>query len=202
MSEQEKVNTEEKIKESARKLFLKKGFAATTTREIAEDAGINLALLNYYFRSKKKLFDIIMIEKLLDFAEGMKGVVNDPETDLERKLEQMVEAYTDMMIREPDLPVFLISELKQNAGQFLEKLPFDVIRESLLARQILEYNLPFPPINILMNAMAMTIFPVMTEPIVRKITSLDHENYLQLLESRKKLIPKWIMMQVTANGRK
>ena len=52
--------TEEKIKEAARKLFTQKGFAATRTRDIAEEAGINLALLNYYFRSKQKLFDLIM----------------------------------------------------------------------------------------------------------------------------------------------
>jgi AcrR family transcriptional regulator len=54
------TTTEAKIKAAARVVFHKKGFAATRTRDIAEEAGINLALLNYYFRSKEKLFDIIM----------------------------------------------------------------------------------------------------------------------------------------------
>lgn len=54
--------TEEKIKIAARKLFTRKGFAAVKTRDIAEEAGINLALLNYYFRSKEKLFKLIMEE--------------------------------------------------------------------------------------------------------------------------------------------
>ena len=61
------LSTEEKIKEAAKKVFLKKGYAATRTRDIAEEAGINLALLNYYFRSKEKLFDLIMLEKLEKF---------------------------------------------------------------------------------------------------------------------------------------
>ena len=49
-----------KIKQAARKLFTEKGFDAVKTRDIAAEAGINLALLNYYFRSKEKLFEIVM----------------------------------------------------------------------------------------------------------------------------------------------
>ncbi len=60
-------STEEKIKEAARVVFMKKGFAATRTRDIAEEAGINLALLNYYFRSKEKLFELVMFEKFQKF---------------------------------------------------------------------------------------------------------------------------------------
>ena len=58
------TNTEDKILKAANKVFTQKGFAATRTRDIAAEAGINLALLNYYFRSKKKLFDIVMLENL------------------------------------------------------------------------------------------------------------------------------------------
>ena len=57
------LSTEEKIIAAARKLFTQKGFSATKTRDIAEEAGINLALLNYYFRSKQNLFQIIIEEK-------------------------------------------------------------------------------------------------------------------------------------------
>ena len=72
-SEKKKIDTstEEKIKEAARTVFHKKGFAATRTRDIAEEADINLALLNYYFRSKAKLFEIIMVETLQMFINGM-----------------------------------------------------------------------------------------------------------------------------------
>ncbi len=57
-------STEEKIKEAARTVFTRKGYAATRTRDIAKEANINLALLNYYFRSKEKLFGLIMMEKM------------------------------------------------------------------------------------------------------------------------------------------
>ena len=64
-------DTEQKIKEAAKKVFQQKGFAGTRTRDIAEEAGINLALLNYYFRSKKKLYEIIMLESLREFFAGV-----------------------------------------------------------------------------------------------------------------------------------
>src|SRR5947207_6934659 len=86
----ENLPTQEKIKEAARKIFMQKGYAATRTRDIAEEAGINLALLNYYFRSKEKLFDIIMLEKLFHFIEGIKDILNDKQTTLEEKIETVV----------------------------------------------------------------------------------------------------------------
>ena len=65
------LSTEEKIKAAAKKLFTQKGFAATRTRDIAEEAGINLALLNYYFRSKEKLFELVMKENVQLFLGTM-----------------------------------------------------------------------------------------------------------------------------------
>ena len=67
MGQSKYSNTEIKIKDAAKFLFLKKGFSATTTREIAKESNINLAVLNYYFTSKRKLFEIIMLETLYDF---------------------------------------------------------------------------------------------------------------------------------------
>ena len=63
--EQNEVTTEDKILSAASKVFTEKGFAGTRTRDIAEEAGINLALLNYYFRSKEKLFQQVMKLKIV-----------------------------------------------------------------------------------------------------------------------------------------
>src|ERR1700733_14427652 len=95
------ISTEEKIKDAARLVFLKKGYAGTTTRDIAEEAGINLALLNYYFRSKEKLFELVMTEKLLKFFGIIFPVVNDQDTSLERKIELIANNYIDMILDNP-----------------------------------------------------------------------------------------------------
>ncbi len=79
--------TEIKIKTAAKSLFLEKGYRATTTRDISKESEINLALLNYYFTSKKKLFEIIMLETFYDFISKMVEVYNDEKSSLEEKLE-------------------------------------------------------------------------------------------------------------------
>jgi len=55
-------STEEKIKEAARIVFTQKGYASAKVRDIAKEADINLSLVNYYFRSKEKLFQLCMAE--------------------------------------------------------------------------------------------------------------------------------------------
>src|SRR6201987_5095264 len=105
------ISTEEKIKQAARKIFMQKGYAATRTRDIAEEAGINLALLNYYFRSKEKLFDIIMLESLQSFRQSMVNVLNDKKTSLENKVETLVNNYLDLLLAQPEIPLFVLSEL-------------------------------------------------------------------------------------------
>src|SRR6478672_5729545 len=104
------ITTEEKIKDAARKVFLQKGYAATRTRDIAEAAGLNLALLNYYFRSKEKLFDIIMLENLQHFIEGIREILNDKGTSIEQKVEAIVSNYIDLLTHQPDLHLFVLHE--------------------------------------------------------------------------------------------
>src|SRR6478609_280809 len=87
------TNTETRIKEAARIVFHKKGFAATRTRDIAQEANINLALLNYYFRSKERLFELIMFDTVTSFFETMGIVFNDETTSLEEKIALVAEKY-------------------------------------------------------------------------------------------------------------
>ena len=84
------MNSEERIKAAARKVFHQKGYAGTRTRDIAEEAGINHAMVNYYFRSKEKLFQIVMIETMTYFFQGISAILNEETTSLEQKIEQVV----------------------------------------------------------------------------------------------------------------
>src|ERR1700678_2054851 len=104
------ASTEEKIKEAARRVFTRKGYSGTRTRDIAEESGYNLALINYYFRSKEKLFDIIMLEHMQTFIHSVMGIVNDSTTSLNEKIASLIAHYIDMLIKNPDLPIFVLSE--------------------------------------------------------------------------------------------
>ena len=59
MEVKENPTMEIQILETAEKLFLEKGFASTSTTEIAREVGCNQALVHYYFRTKENLFNTI-----------------------------------------------------------------------------------------------------------------------------------------------
>src|SRR6202042_3239514 len=103
--------TEEKIKEAARVLFTSKGYAATTVRDIAAEANINLALVNYYFRSKEKLFDLIMAETIQKLFEKIRPIIYGETTSITEKIESIVDHYLELLIANPDFPLFIVNEL-------------------------------------------------------------------------------------------
>jgi len=191
-------STEGRIKSAARVVFHKKGFAATRTRDIAEEAGINLALLNYYFRSKKKLFEQIMQETMHGFMHNMIHVFNDDATTFERKVELIAGKYIDMISQEPEIPLFIMSELRTDASGLLEKLPLEEMiinsaflkqyQEGVAEGKITDSN----PLHFLVNLMGMVIFPFIASPMLKKIGNLKNEQFDQLMQDRKQLIPIWV----------
>ncbi len=194
------ASTEEKIKNAARVIFHKKGFAATRTRDIAEEAGINLALLNYYFRSKEKLFDIIMMESLQDFFMSVTKLFNDEESSWEEKIELFVNSYLNLLISEPSIPLFVLSELRANPGALVSKMNAkEVMMKSNFIKQfqqeIKKGNIaPMNPLHFLMNMIAMCVFPFIANPILKNLGDLKDKEFNELMEQRKKLIPQWIKM--------
>lgn len=190
-------STEDKIKEAARSVFHRKGYAATRTRDIAEEAGMNLALLNYYFRSKEKLFKIIMLETMQLFFNSLATVVNDDTTTLKQKIELIVERYLDMLMKEPDLPIFFISEIRNNPEILAEKMNLkNVLIGSIFFQQLfshlLKKGIQETPFHFIMNILGMIVFPIVAKPVIQNIGGFDEVAFNDLLIERKRLIPKWI----------
>src|SRR5215469_8224769 len=162
------ISTEEKIKEAARKLFTQKGYAMVKTRDIATEAGINLALLNYYFRSKEKLFEIVMQENMQQFFMSIIQVINDETTTIQQKIELLVNKYIDMLLQNPELPIFVIMQMRNNPtrmefqGKFRESFFIKQIQAAIKNKEIAPIN----PINIMMNMVGLTIFPFIGKPIL------------------------------------
>ena len=198
MSNTNSISTEERIKAAARKVFHQKGFAGTRTRDIAEEAGINHAMLNYYFRSKKKLFEIVMTETMAYFFQGVGTILNDESTSLEEKIERVVANYINLLLEEPELPTFMFNEVRTNPEPFVANTPIlQALEHSVLARQyaeavaqgrITEPNL----IHTVLNVISLVIFPFIAQPIFTALSRTDKEAYKTLMLERKKLIPQWI----------
>lgn len=192
------ASTEEKIKAAARVVFHRKGFAAARTRDIAEEAGINLALLNYYFRSKEKLFVLVMIETLTEFFGSVSVIINNPETTFEEKIEQFAAGYIDLIFREPDIPLFIMSEIRNNPEQLLQKVDIGkTVFNSVFIRQFAEAveqgkikDQNF--LHFMMNFIGLIVFPFIAKPLLQAISGLSEDQFNALIEERKRLIPVWI----------
>ena len=192
------MNSEERIKVAARKVFHQKGYAGTRTRDIAEEAGVNHAMVNYYFRSKEKLFQVVMIETMTYFFQGISTILNEEKTSLEQKIEQVVANYIDLLLEEPELPTFVFNEVRTNPEPFIENSPiYKALQNSVLARQyteavargeVSEPNL----IQMVLNVISLVIFPFIAQPILIALNKMDNEQYKTLMLERKKLIPQWV----------
>jgi AcrR family transcriptional regulator len=194
------TTTEERIKEAARVVFMKKGYAATRTRDIAEEAGINLALLNYYFRSKEKLFDIIMMEKVQKLFGVIAPVLMDPESSFEEKITLIVESYIDMLRKNPDLPIFVLSEIRNNPQQFGNIIQAgNLLTNSYFIKQLQQRSPKINPMHFLLNILGMTIFPFIAKPVFQAAGVMKVKQYDAFLEERKKLIPLWVKAMIESS---
>ena len=192
------MNSEERIKAAARKVFHQKGYAGTRTRDIAEEAGVNHAMVNYYFRSKEKLFQVVMIETMTYFFQGISTILNEEKTSLEQKIGQVVANYINLLLEEPELPTFVFNEVRTNPEPFIENSPiYKALQNSVLARQyteavargeVSEPNL----IQMVLNVISLVIFPFIAQPILIALNKMDNEQYKTLMLERKKLIPQWV----------
>ncbi len=198
------LSAELKIKEAARKVFTQKGYAATRTRDIAEEAGMNLALLNYYYRSKEKLFELVMLESIKEFFLGLTGILNDPDTDLGEKLELLADSYISMLIREPNFPLFMLSELQAHPDKLIELTGTkDFMNKSVFFQQMAAHlkknKMNFSPMHVVMNMIGITVFPFIGKPMIKLMSGMKDKEFLQLMEERRKLIPVWMKAMFKIN---
>lgn len=192
------ISTEEKIKNAARAVFQRKGYAATRTRDIAEEAGINLALLNYYYRSKENLFKIIMYETVKSVMQDMFAIVNDEHTTFEEKILLFTDNYVDKVCQNPDIPLFVMSEIRNDVSNF-EYLSTakSLFSNSVLIKQFQQKkeNNEIKEDSIsqfFINLFALLAFPFLAKPMLSAIASVTDEQFKIIIEERKRMIPIWM----------
>jgi AcrR family transcriptional regulator len=191
------LSTEDKILLAASKVFTEKGFSGTRTRDIAEEAGINLALLNYYFRTKEKLFEQVMKVKVVLLFGQIIPIVTNEKTSLEEKIDLASEKYFDILSKNPNLPIFVLSEIQKKTSDVKSILPFDkVLNNSFILKQIQEKKPEVNPFHFLLNFLSMTVFPFLGKPILQSFDLMNDEEFQKFVEERKTLIPIWIKMML------
>ena len=204
MTEKEK-STEEHILDAAKKVFLQKGFDGARMQEIADEAGINKALLHYYFRSKEKMFQSVFTEAFQDFLPRV-GEAIESDMPLFEKIRIFVDSYITMLSNNPHLPIFILAEINRNPEVILGSFREAGVRpESIVKSIIEEINLgrvrPVNPKHLIVNMIGLCIFPFIGKPILMNILfDNDPEKYKGFLEERKNEVTTFIIKSIAVKS--
>ena len=105
------------ILEAAERLFLEKGYAATSTTQIAKVVGCNQALVHYYFRTKDNLFNTIFESKFRLFFQNIFDTTQLTGMSFQQRIQHIVEAHFDLLLKNPQLPMLMLNELSRRPEQ-------------------------------------------------------------------------------------
>ncbi|MCK0159559.1 TetR/AcrR family transcriptional regulator [Allomuricauda sp. F6463D] len=201
MAKKKDENTEAKILEAAKQVFQAKGMAGARMQEIADKAGINKAMLHYYFRSKQLLFEAVFSNAFSLLAPQLNAVLNDDST-IEEKIKNFTANYISFIVDHPYIPNFIIQELNRNPD-FILKLKDNPSFPNIekFKKQVDEEieNGSLKPISaeqLFINIMALNVFPFVAKPLIMALTNTDDEDYKQLMEDRKSEVANFIINSI------
>lgn len=192
------TETEILVLDAARKVFLANGFDGTSMQMIANEAGINKALLHYYYRSKDRLFEAVFVEAFSQMVPNLMKVFFS-EMVFEDKIRAFVDTYISALLQYPQIPQFILHELHRNPQRIVEliestglnpEMVFGIIRQEMNKGTIIKMD----PRQLMVNLLSLCIFPFAARPMIQgfffrnDVTAFD-----QFLEERKKEVAAFIL---------
>ncbi|TXE07740.1 TetR/AcrR family transcriptional regulator [Gelidibacter salicanalis] len=194
-------STEHLILDAAKEIFQSKGMDGARMQEIADKAGINKAMLHYYYRSKQLLFEAVFKNVFSLLAPQLNSILND-DSSVETKVTNFTADYTAFMMKHPYLPNFIINELNRNEDFILklqEQTGFPNL-EKFKVQVATEINSgtlkPIDPDQLFVNILALNIFPFLGKPLIKALTKKDDASYAAFITSRKTEVATFIINSI------
>lgn len=197
--------TEEKIFEAATKEFELKGLDGTRMQNIADRAGINKALLHYYFRTKEKLFEAVFLKVAKELLAKFNPVF-EQNMSLEEKIYFFYNQHISFLQENPRLPAFVINEINNNPQRIKKiinsiDIPgiWNLIKEQhgheLHKYNISEKSLP----QLLTSIVSISIFPFAAKGIFEIILKQSGSTFEDYIEERKSFAAEFVIRSIKKN---
>lgn len=190
-------DTEQKIFEAAKQVFLEHGTARARMQEIADEAGINKALVHYYFRSKDRLSEAVFREAVGRFLPRIFTVITS-EQSLEEKVETIIHEYIDFLGDNPHLPGFVIYEINyhpERAKQFVRSIgvpDLGPLQEQIEQRVEAGELRPISVEQFVVNLIALCVFPFVARPMLEMVLDLEGD-FDAFIEQRQRELPSFFL---------
>ncbi len=193
MDKVQEPGTEARILAAAEEIFMRDGFDGARMQVISETAGINKAMLHYYFRSKENLFEQVLQKRIGSFLPEITAAFTSKMT-LDQRLEAFVETYLKFIIANPQLPMFVLYSLYRNPAStiHLPRTLFEVVTRYLQEEIHAGRMKPVDPGHFLLSIISMCIFPIIARPLASHMLGKDQHAYDAFLAERKTEIMKII----------
>lgn len=198
-SGKDRQRTEQRILDAAHRVFLRRGTAGARTQEIAKEAGVNSALLHYYFRSKERLAEAVFRRAAQQLMPAVIGILAS-DIELETKVQQVVDVELRQLSRTPYLPGYILSELThhpERAAQLFSAAAgaapsaigtrvFKVLGTQIQERVKAGRMHPIAPEQFAVNLLALCVFPFAARPMVMALAGLDETAFQKFIDRRRK----------------
>lgn len=198
---EDKETTEQQILEAAKSVFQAKGLDGARMQEIADQAGINKAMLHYYYRSKDLLFEAVFKSAFSLLAPQLNAILND-DSAIEDKIKNFTYNYISFMMKHPYLPNFIIQELNRKED-FILKLKENTGFPNLdkfkvkVEEEINQGNInPIKADQLFVNIIALSIFPFLGKPLIKALTEKDDTAFNEFVECRKTEVANFIINSI------
>jgi AcrR family transcriptional regulator len=164
-----------------------------TTQEIADEAGVNRALIHYYFRSREQMLDVILDETIKEKKERVRTILSS-DLSFREKIAHFIDAIVDYGLTYPYLENFIISETARNPDKVKDFCSKDRTKSSELIREDLNAEIkkgkiePISPEHFMVNLAALCNYPLLAKSILQTIHGMTDAAYRKFLQERKQVI--------------
>ena len=189
----EEAQTEKLIKEKAKILFFQKGFLNATTQEIADEAGVNRALIHYYFRSREQMLEILLDEALQEKKDRVRKILTS-DFPFQEKIANYINAVVDYGLAYPYLDNFIISETARRPDKVKLFCSKDKVKSSDLIQKELEIEIkngniaPISPEHFMVNLISLCNYSLLARSVIQTIHGMTDTAYRKFLIERKRII--------------
>ncbi|ROI13471.1 TetR/AcrR family transcriptional regulator [Epilithonimonas hominis] len=190
MSKQEKKDqTQELIKETTKNLFFVKGRFDATTQEIADEAGVNRTLINYYFRSRDNLVQIVFDEAHRVEKEKSEVIMRS-DLNFKEKISKFIEESLQTSLKYPYLETYIVSQINNGSchKRDVEEEDFKNFYKDIEKEMELGNLAKMEPMQFIFNMISLLVFPSAIRPLFMENMMITDEEFDRLISQRKDII--------------
>ncbi len=203
MTNDQELNAEQKIIDAAAEVFEERGFEGARMQQIADKAGINKALLHYYFRSKDLLFEKVFLLVAGKIFSKFFDAFNSEGTIFE-KIERFILVHQDLLYNNRKFPIYFFNEITRNpelVRKLIAKLDFSMNFENVIEQfeqeknaGIIRKDVEIP--HLMINVLSLSIFPYIGRPVIEEIMNEFDLNYEKFLDERRSMIAQFVINSI------